>query len=1078
MVTVSDSTFIDNSATGGGGGICDQGTLIVIDSTLSGNSAGNGGGIFINTGTASLQNTIVAGNTASSNPDISGSITTDNGYNLLGTALEGSTNGTGDVFSDAPLLSSLGNYGGPTQTMLPEPGSPAIGAGGNSGGPSTDQRGFARSTGTGGDIGADEGTLFTVTTTADSGAGSLRSSITDANSAPGTSVIDFNISGSAPFVITVGPDANVALPAITQAVIIDGTSQPGYTNQPIIQLIAADTLSSSGSVDGLQLSDGASTVKGLIISNFSNSGIEIDSNASGSLISSNWIGTDTTGASTAGNGTGIFVDNTADVTIGGSSAGAGNVVSGNLEQGVLISGLSALGNVVAGNYVGTDATGTAALGNGDYGVLVSSGAADNQIGGTSSVDPVSGDLSGAGNVIAANGAGGIDLDSVTGTLVAGNFIGTDVTGTAALANGGAGIVVIDGARGNTIGGTSAGTGNVLSGNDSDGVDIRDSGTSGNVVQGNFIGTDATGLYAEPNGGDGVNIYNQATDNTIGGTVVGAGNIISGNDNAGITISAADDNQVAGNYIGTDIHGTHSLANGWAGVNIQDAEDQNTGTFTDAANNSISGNSISGNVDAGVTILGPGSTGNVVAGNIIGLNAAGAQTLPNANYGGGVDIYNGATQNTIGGTSTAARNIITGNHDAAGIGGGVEISGSDTLGTTTYITSNNVVEGNYIGTDPTGAFVPPGAPSYEFNGGDVSVTIPQLNTANGAQNTASFWMYWDGDDDEMPIAFSNITYDLQLASGYFGFNTDNSDLYGTSSAGLANSWHYITAVFTNGDVTQNQLWIDGQEQSLTQEFGTTPPGAGSIATTAQISGWVNSFLFVGRLQEVAFFNRALSSSEIQQDYLTLSNSVLGQGPSAYYRFDETSGSVAGDATGDGNDGSISNSGVILGSRRRRAFHRSRCEPVRRHDRQHHRRQCRRGRQSHQRQSGRRRRHRRPRHDGQRGAGQLHRHRRERPRLHSRHGRFVEGRRQRQRLGRRQQRHPQRRRGLHRGRGRPNLPVRRLDRLHQRRRSRFQHQRSGKLRRHFHPGCVDQPGDREQHPGHLQRHRRRQFWLPDG
>ena len=151
-LTLTGATVSQNFSQGSGGGIeNDGGTLSVSNTTLSGNTANSsGGGINNNGGTLTLGNTIVAGNRASrGGPDINGSITTDSGYNLLGTAVKNATNdptpGPGDVFSDNPGLTALGNYGGPTQTLALLAGSPAIGAGNASAtNPATDQRGLPR----------------------------------------------------------------------------------------------------------------------------------------------------------------------------------------------------------------------------------------------------------------------------------------------------------------------------------------------------------------------------------------------------------------------------------------------------------------------------------------------------------------------------------------------------------------------------------------------------------------------------------------------------------------------------------------------------------------------------------------------------------------------------------------------------------------------------------------------------------------------------------------------------------------------------------------------------------------------
>ena len=164
-VTASNSTFFDNSAAALGGAIDNEsgGKLSLTNATVSSNSADTsadkGGGIENNGGTLSLQNTIVAGNYDNSGPDIGGVITTDNGNNLLGTAVNNATTiptpGPNDVFSDTPMLGTLADYGGPTQTLALLAGSPAIGAGNASAtNPATDQRGLPRVVNGSIDIGA------------------------------------------------------------------------------------------------------------------------------------------------------------------------------------------------------------------------------------------------------------------------------------------------------------------------------------------------------------------------------------------------------------------------------------------------------------------------------------------------------------------------------------------------------------------------------------------------------------------------------------------------------------------------------------------------------------------------------------------------------------------------------------------------------------------------------------------------------------------------------------------------------------------------------------------------------------
>ena len=213
------------------------------------------------------------------------------------------------------------------------------------------------------------------------------------------------------------------------------------------------------------------------------------------------IGTDITGESrltSTGlqNGNGVnLVDGSSDNTIGGTTAAARNIISGNADTGVYI-GVDEFpapyrGNVVEGNYIGTDAPGTAALANAYDGVELDTGASGNTIGGTTAA---------ARNIISANPYAGVEIDDANDNVVEGDFIGTDVTGTAALGNGARTYTPVvflsqDSASANTIGGLTAspgtGAGNLISGNIGSGVVFGSAGPN-NLVAGNLIGTDVTG----------------------------------------------------------------------------------------------------------------------------------------------------------------------------------------------------------------------------------------------------------------------------------------------------------------------------------------------------------------------------------------------------------------------------------------------------------------------------------------------------------------------------------------------------------------------------------------------------------
>jgi titin len=564
------------------------------------------------------------------------------------------------------------------------------------------------------------GAVYTVTTTVDSGAGSLRQAILNANTDPGPNSIIFQITGTTPFTIT----PLTVLPSLGNPTTIDGTTQNGFTGAPVVELNGA---AAGASAPGLQLLSGFSTVRGLAINQFSMQGIVLLGPSN--VIQGNYIGTDLTGTAALGNGsfgiwvkspgnliggtnagngnlisggndTGIYIYNNSSNTvqgnwigvtvagnhalgnindgvvidggggnlIGGANSGARNLISGNGESGVFLNAHGATGNCIGGNYIGVGISGGVVIGNAGDGITIN-GAPGNTIGG--------------GNVISGNGFSGVSINTgaASNNIVLGNLIGTDAAGKTALGNQNAG-VTISATSGNQIGGTNSGAGNVISGNAQDGIFLT-GGAAGNLIEGNIIGLSAAGTNAIHNGFNGISL-NGAVSNTIGGVIPAARNLISGNANNGVGILAVTDtlNMVSGNYIGTDVTGQKAVANVLAGVRIQGCSNVIGGATTG------SGNVISGNGQQGVWLVGQNGnvTGNAVQGNLIGLDATGASGLPDGNAGVGITS---AAGNQIGGTASSARNVISANDDA-----GIFFIGAGTAG--------NQVQGNFIGTDATGA----------------------------------------------------------------------------------------------------------------------------------------------------------------------------------------------------------------------------------------------------------------------------------------------------------------------------------------------------------------------------------------
>ena len=476
---------------------------------------------------------------------------------------------------------------------------------------------------------------FTVTKTADSGPGSLRQAIEDANADPGPDTIAFDIAGGG--VHSIHPET--ALPEVTDPVVIDGATQPGYAGMPLIELDGGEA-----SYNGLTISAGDSTVRGLVINGFTDG--MLLTGPGGDRIAGNYIGTDPSGTSAAGNATGIYLVNSDDTKIGGSSPVDRNVISGNTRDGIHT--VDCHGLVVEGNYIGTDASGNTALGNGQKGLFVDG------VGGTYEAE-VGGTAPGAGNLISGNPTG-IYLSSRE-ARVEGNRIGTNAAGTAAVGNGFGIILSLNGAF-QQIGGTEPGAGNLISGNNI-GISSQE-GSLYNVIQGNRIGTDVSGAQAL---GNGTGIDLGSAHNLVGGTAPGAGNLISGNTGDGLSVIGSS-NIVQGNCIGTDVSGTQALGNGSRGIALYlEGHDNVIGGAEPGAANVIAANGREG--------IYTELRGTRIQGNLIGVDVTGTRALGNG--GDGVHLRAGTGSaggsDTVGGTEPGAGNVIAySGHDGVAVFG--------------------------------------------------------------------------------------------------------------------------------------------------------------------------------------------------------------------------------------------------------------------------------------------------------------------------------------------------------------------------------------------------------------------------
>ena len=269
-------------------------------------------------------------------------------------------------------------------------------------------------------------------------------------------------------------------------------------------------------------------------------------------------------------------------------------------------------------------------------------------------------------------------------VIAGNYIGLEPDGSQAMPNNGwAGVGIIIKADSNIVGGSNPEDRNVIGGFKQHGIQILGDGTNHNVVIGNFVGTDPTGMFAIPNIKDGIHIERQAKHNRIGGPTAGERNLVSGNLRTGIRIEGAgtDSNLVVGNWAGVTVSGTDSLRNIECGIVLAGGAGFNI--IGGLANGEA--NLLTGNHSSGTQIRDQLTHDNIVQGNIIGLDATGTAAIGNAHHG--IYVYGGAHHNQIG-----PKNVICGNgwmnHNADWAG--VSINHQ--------LTNNNVVVGNYIGTD--------------------------------------------------------------------------------------------------------------------------------------------------------------------------------------------------------------------------------------------------------------------------------------------------------------------------------------------------------------------------------------------
>ena len=423
-------------------------------------------------------------------------------------------------------------------------------------------------------------------------------------------------------------------------------------------------------------------------------GIDLDGTVANTIVG-NAIGVGTDGTTAVPNADGIALFNGAS-----NNTISSNVISGNAYYGITIADATTSSNSIVANDIGTLFGGTAPLANGSGGILVSGGKS-NVIGST----PV------GVNIISGNTGDGVHIVGGNGTSIVGNIVGLRADGVGTIPNTGAGIYVSGAATaGTTIRGNIA-SGNIGIGISIDGSAGAGGAPTGTVIAGNRAGINAgpVGNTDYGNGGDGIRLW-QVTNTLVGGTTAADRNIASGNVGHGIHVLGGGNNTIQGNYAGTNLAGAGAIKNDIDGIAIDESSNNLVGGTAAGAGNLASGNQNQGISVFTFSGSGAAASGNRVFGNTAGLAADGTTAMPNG--GEGIRIYGGAN-NQIGGVdagqanevarnlgagitvylATATGNAIRGNkvHDNVGVGIGLSADGA-----TVGVVPNDVGDGDVGG----------------------------------------------------------------------------------------------------------------------------------------------------------------------------------------------------------------------------------------------------------------------------------------------------------------------------------------------------------------------------------------------
>jgi VCBS repeat-containing protein len=780
---------------------------------------------------------------------------------------------------------------------------------------------------------------FAVTNTNDSGAGSLRQAILDANSNAGLDSISFNIDTSDPNynallgVWRIQPLSD--LPAITETALLDGWTQTGFAGNPLIEL---DGSLAAGSSAGILVQGSDVTIRGFIIHSFIDDGIELAGDfgqGDNNIVQGNWIGINAAGVAAPNGDHGILLTSgAANNIIGGTGANEANVIAGNTQAGIVIRNAGSNGNVVIGNYIGVGTDGVTSIGNGANGIDILDTSTNNRIGG---------DGAGEGNIIANSGGNGINVQATAGAA-------NSILANSIYTSGGLGIDLnSDGVTANDAGDADAGPNDLQNFPD---ITAATSGGGMTQITGSLASSATTTYRIEffaSSTADGSGYGEGAT--YLGSTVVttdGSGNAVFDVSLSGVTVTAgyavsatATVDQGGGSYGPTSEFGLASSAvagNSAPTLNAARSPALNSVLEDAGAPSGAVGTLVSSLVDFAAPA---GQVDNVTdpdAGAQLGV----AVTSADANGTWYYSVDDGANWNLLGAVSTAnARLLAADGGTRLYFSPNAEFNGNLASALTIRAWDQTSGSNGAVADTTTNG----GMTAFSANTDSVSLAVTPVNDAPLAADER-LSMNFDGIDDYVTAGSSAS---LQMTNTMTMEAWINPDVSANVNQMIINrEGEYELAIFPDGhlqwgfaNTTPGWAWHDtgyvvnpGQwtHVAVTYDNGTVTTyangvavdvfaGSGSIGDShaaldeLRIGGRQNSpagKYFDGRIDDVRIWNVARTQVEVSSA-MNVELTGAESGLAGYWNFNENSGVTAADSTANGNDGTLVNGPAWYGYR---------------------------------------------------------------------------------------------------------------------------------------------------------------------